>query len=89
MRDCAYILILLGAAAGWSASVEIPSPPAPQDSLDWVRTVDGWRRVDQLTAAPLPAPSLHPLTVASLQALACTLVLLSLDARRLALGATS
>ncbi|MEN1679105.1 MAG: hypothetical protein AAGJ46_05900 [Planctomycetota bacterium] len=84
VRECACILILVGVTAGWAARVEVPANAPQADSLDWVRTVEGWRRVEQLTSRPIPRPALHPFTVASLQGLASAFVLLSVETRRAA-----
>ena len=75
MRFIAGILLLILGIGSISCRWEAASgkPPAAAPPIPWVRTVSGWERFDPHQITVAAPPTLHPLVVASGEALASIL----------------
>jgi hypothetical protein len=83
------VLLLLGVGA-LSCQVDSPAETMPNSTqvASWVRTVDGWERVDSWNTSIALPPGLHPLVVATGQLLISVLALAAIkpSARRVGQG---
>ena len=71
MRSILAILLLILSAGLLSCRIEGRSleKTLPVQPAAWVRTVDGWERMDRWSPASKEPPALHPLVVAAGQLL--------------------
>jgi hypothetical protein len=71
MRAILGISLLLLGIGSCLCEMEGPAPTrvSVENSLTWVRTVDGWEPADRWQVDAAPPPRLHPLVVACGQGL--------------------
>lgn len=79
MRTCGALLLLLGGVAAWAMHFDSATGLAQPDSLEWIRSANGWVPVSALHERPPQTPPLNPLVVAGVQLLGSLLVLIGFE----------